>query len=148
MKHDDGLPMPSWAWPYRNRLVRVKLDPWDPHAFVDGRLRDASVWGEVELERPDGTLSYAWPALEVTVLRETRPCPVCDAPDGFHDDGPHVLRGVDPARLYEARLEPTGRVRRSAETGEPVPVLEEVWRRPDGQRLPYLRRVKDVGAPE
>lgn len=135
MKHDDGLPTPDWALPHLNRLVRVKLDPWDPHAVAAGRLRDADVWGEVELEQPDGTRTYAWPALEITALRETRPCPICRAPDGFHDDEPHASRGVDPTKLYERRHESTGRTRHG--TGEPV--THEVWRRPDGAPLPYRR---------
>jgi hypothetical protein len=65
----------------------------------------------------------------------TRPCPICGVRDGFHDEGPHRARGVDPAKLYFSRPEPTGEVR--WRTGEPV--LVDVWRRLDGAVLPHLR---------
>lgn len=64
-----------------------------------------------------------------------RPCPICGLPDGFHDAKMHLSRGILASMLYTSRQEPTGRTQ--YETGEEI--TQEVWRRPDGMNLPYLR---------
>lgn len=45
---------------------------------------------------------------------QSRPCPVCSAPDGFHDEGPHsAAREAIPARLRRPSNSAVRRERRA-----------------------------------
>lgn len=52
------------------KRVRVILDELDPQAYVDGVLELLDEYGQVQIRNDDGTLSYAWPALDMELLEE------------------------------------------------------------------------------